>query len=84
MIVYDKLWPLMKEKNISQYRLTVLGISHSTLTRLKKNQPVSVETIGKLCEILDCNVGDIMEYKKDDQVFYGMTMDMLLVYFGRY
>ena len=65
MVVYDRLWPFMKEKNISQYRLTVLGISHSTLTRLKKNQPVSVETIGKLCEILDCNVEDIMEYKKD-------------------
>lgn len=62
MIIYDKLWVCMQEKNVSQYRLVKYGISHSTLTRLKHNQNVSVETIDKLCEILGCKVEDVMEY----------------------
>ena len=62
MIVYDRLWKLIKEKKVSQYKLNNLGISHSTLTRLKRNQVVSTETIDKLCAILQCKVEDIMEY----------------------
>ncbi len=62
MITYDRLWKFMKENNVSQYRLVTSGISHSTLTRLKRNQSVSVDTIDKLCGILGCRVDDIMEY----------------------
>ena len=62
MIVYDKLWELMDKKNISQYRLINSGISHSTLTRLKRNQVVNTDTIDKLCSILNCRVEDIMEF----------------------
>ena len=65
MIVYDRLWSLLKEKKVSQYKLNNLGISHSTLTRLKRNQVVNTETIDKLCSILDCKVEDILEYKKE-------------------
>ena len=63
MVVYDKLWKLMKEKGISQYRLHVEGISNATLTRLKRNDSVTVETVDKLCRILECDVGDIMEFR---------------------
>lgn len=66
MIVYDRLWKLIKEKKVSQYKLNNLGISHSTLTRLKRNQVVNTETIDKLCAILECNVEDIMEFRKDE------------------
>ncbi len=62
MIIYDRLWELLKSKNVSQYRLHKSGISHSTLTRLKRNQYVNTETIDKLCDILDCKVEDIMEF----------------------
>ena len=62
MIVYDRLWVLLKEKKVSQYKLKNEGISNSTLTRLKPNQPVSTETIEKLCTILECRVEDVMEY----------------------
>ena len=63
MIIYDRLWKTMAEKSISQYKLAKSGISHSTITRLKKNQTVSTETLNKLCEILDCNIEEIVEYK---------------------
>ena len=65
MIVYNKLWELMKEKGVSQYRLHAEGISNATLTRLKRNESVTIETIDKLCTILECNVEDIMQYMKD-------------------
>lgn len=64
MITYKKLWELMAAKRISQYFLKVNGISNSTLTRLKRDEAVSTETINKLCSLLECNVEDIMEYLK--------------------
>ena len=64
MITYDGLWEVMKEKGVSQYRLKAEGISNSTLTRLKRNEVVTTETIDKLCQILKCEVGDIMKYKE--------------------
>lgn len=63
MIKYDRLWKFMKEHQVSQYHLVVSGISHSTLARLKRDQSVSIDTIDKLCGILQCNVEDIMEYQ---------------------
>lgn len=65
MIVYDRLWETMASKGITQYRLVVNGISHSTLARLKNNQTINTETINKLCSILDCNVEDVLEYRKE-------------------
>jgi len=65
MIVYDKLWDTLKQKGISQYTLIKKHkISPGQITRLKRNESVSTHTIDIFCEILDCNVDDIMEYKK--------------------
>ncbi|SDJ31705.1 DNA-binding transcriptional regulator, XRE family [Lachnospiraceae bacterium G41] len=66
MIIYNRLWSLLEEKNISQYKLIKMGISPSVLDRLKHNQGVTTDTIDKLCTILDCNVEDIMNYTKDN------------------
>ena len=41
-------------------------MGQATLQNLRNNEPVSTETIAILCEILDCQPGDIMEYVKDD------------------
>lgn len=66
MIVFDRLWVTMKEKNVTQYKLIhKYKISPSQITRLKRNENINSHTINMLCEILDCNVEDIMEYKKD-------------------
>lgn len=65
MIVYDKLWDTLKRKGITQYTLIKKHkISPGQITRLKRNESVSTHTINIFCEILDCNVDDIMEYKK--------------------
>lgn len=65
MIVFDKLWITMKKKNISQYKLIKeYGISTGQLDRLRKNENVNTYTLNLLCEILDCKLEDIAEYKK--------------------
>lgn len=67
MILFNKLWQTMKEKNISQYKLiNEYNISPSQLTRLKRNESVSTNTIDRFCEILDCDLSDIMEYQKSN------------------
>ena len=68
MIFYENLWNVMKEKGVSQYTLIKkYGISPAQITRLKRNESVSTHTIEMFCKILDCNVGDIMEYIKDSE-----------------
>lgn len=63
MILYDRLWKTMREKEINQYRLIhYYNVSPGQITRLKRNQNVNTHTIDMLCKILDCNVEDIMEY----------------------
>ena len=62
MIVYEKLWKKMNEMGISQYRLHKEGIGNATIARLRRNETVSTETIDRLCRLLKCDVGDIMEY----------------------
>lgn len=66
MIVFDRLWITMKEKNVSQYKLIKdFGISPAQITRLKRNSNVNTHTISMLCEILDCKIEDICEYEKE-------------------
>ena len=64
MIFYDRLWTKLEEKHISQYKLGKIGISHSTIMRLKNNQYVNLSTIDKLCKLLQCSIEDIIEYRE--------------------
>ncbi len=67
MIVYDRLWAKMRERGISQYRLIKeYHISTGQLDRLRKNENISTYTLNRLCEILDCSLEDITEYKKEE------------------
>ena len=65
-ISYAKLFERMKEKNIKKVDLrTKYGLNPKTVDSLTKNKSVTVDTIMSLCEILDCQPGDLMEYVKD-------------------
>lgn len=56
----------MKRKGITQYMLiNKYHVSAGQLSRLRSNQNISSHTIDMLCEILDCQPGDIMEYIKE-------------------
>lgn len=68
MIKYDKLWITLKKKNISQYKLIkYYGVDKAQLQRLRNNEIVKTLIINRLCNILDCNVEDIMEYVPDEK-----------------
>lgn len=66
MIVYEKLWQTMKDRGISQYKLIKeYHFSSGQLDRLRKNASVSTYTLNQLCCILNCQLEDIAEYRKD-------------------
>ena len=65
MIVFDRLWKTMKDKNISTYILREkCGIDSKTIRRLRANENVETKTLDKICSALDCCIEDIIEYVK--------------------
>lgn len=75
MISYEKLWQTMKEKGVTQYTLIKkYNISPAQITRLKRNESVSTHTIDMFCNILKCNVEDIMQHTDDET--YDMASDL--------
>ncbi len=63
---YNKLWKILIDKNMNKVALRdAIGITPATLSKLSKNQPVSMNVHGKVCKELNCNIGDIVDYVKD-------------------
>ena len=66
MIIFDKLWDVMKEKDVSTYWLREkCGIDSKTIRRLRANDNTETKTLNKLCAALDCRLEDIAEYIPD-------------------
>ena len=62
-ICYDKLFHLMIDKKISNSQLKDLaGVSANIITRLKRDEYISTESIEKICLALNCGVDDILEF----------------------
>ncbi len=68
-IKYDKLIALLKEKGITTYRIRKENlISQATYQKLRTGEGIiDTRTIEKLCKLLDCQPGDIMEYVPDNE-----------------
>ena len=63
MISFEKFWQTLKDRNISQYKLTFhYGISNSQISRIKKGEHITTATLDTLCSILHCRVEDIITY----------------------
>ena len=61
-VSYKGLWAKCAENEISKHQLIELAeVSPSTLTRLNKNEIVSLSVLLKFCKILHCDVGDVVE-----------------------
>lgn len=62
-IVFYKLFDKMKEQNLSTYKIRKEKIiNEATLQRLRNNESVSTNSIASLCQALNCQPADIMEY----------------------
>lgn len=63
---YNKLWKLLIDKNMNKVALRdAIGIAPSTLSKLSKNQKVSMDVLEKICREFNCNIGDIVDYISD-------------------
>lgn len=64
-VSYNKLWKLLIDKNMSVAEMRkAADIAPNTVTRIKKDQEVTMAVLEKICEVLDADFGDIVEYKK--------------------
>lgn len=63
-ISYNKLWKLLIDKGMNKSKLRdATHMSSSTMAKLSNNQPVGMPVLGKICAVLDCNIGDVVEFK---------------------
>ena len=64
---YNKLWHLLIDRGMNKTDLRVqAGISTNTLAKIGKNENVSTSIIAKICEALECNVEDVMEFTAEE------------------
>jgi len=68
MIVFNKLWDVMKQKNVTTYQLREKsGIDSKTIRRLKANENIETKTLDKLCTVLNCRLEDIAEFIPEEK-----------------
>lgn len=61
-VSYNKLWKLLIDKGMMKKDLMrATGITSSTMAKMGKNEPVSLEVLGRICKVLECNIGDIID-----------------------
>ena len=61
-VSYNKLWKKLIDKRMKKIEMQRLsGISGNVLSRLNKDEYVSMESIEKICALLQCDIGDVME-----------------------
>ena len=67
-ISYNKLWKLLIDRKMSKADLRrAAGIAPNTMTKLNRDEEVTLETLGKICAILNVNIGDIVDFLPTNQ-----------------
>lgn len=67
-ISYNKLWKLLIDKKMTAADLRKQAdIAPNTLTRMKKDQEVTMQVLERICEVLDTDFGEIVEYYPDNE-----------------
>lgn len=65
---YKKLWKLLIDKNMMKKDLMELTkINSSTIAKMGRGEPVSLAVLGRICEKLNCNIGDLVDFVRDDK-----------------
>lgn len=66
-VSYKRLFHLLIEKDMTNAQLQQkAGFSANIITRLKRNGYVSLESIERICRVLDCGVDDVLEFTSED------------------
>ncbi len=62
---YDKLWKKLIDMKMTKNALRIKAdMSSSTMAKMSKNETVSMDVMLRICYVLDCNIGDIMDATK--------------------
>ena len=65
---YDKLWKLMIDKKINKTQLSKkAGVTTNAMAKLGRNESVQLETLVKICNVLNCDIEDIVEIEKNKE-----------------
>lgn len=65
---YNKLWKLMIDKKMNKTQLREAArITSNAMAKLGKDESVPVETLEKICRVLDCTIDDILDINKDNK-----------------
>lgn len=66
-ISYNRMWKLLVDKKMSKADLRKAAeIAPNTMTKLRRDEAVHLNILGRICNVLDCDYGDIMEYINKD------------------
>lgn len=66
MISYGPLWKTMKDKHVTTYTLIYKhGFSPNTITSLRRNHSITMNTLERLCKILDCQAESVVKFLDD-------------------
>lgn len=65
---YSRMWKLLVDKKMSKADLRkAADIAPNTMTKLRRDEAVNLAILSRVCQVLDCDFGDIMEYIKDSE-----------------
>ena len=65
---YNGLWKMLIDKKMMKKDLmAITDITATTMAKMGKELPVSLEILGRICKAMDCKIGDIVEYVPDEE-----------------
>lgn len=65
---YNRLWKLIIDKGMNKTDLRIkTGMSQATLAKLSKGENVTTDVLERICKVLNCEIGDIVEIKEEEQ-----------------
>ena len=66
---YNKLWKMLIDKKMTKTQLRIAAnVSTNAIAKMGRDESVPLETLEKICRILNCSIGDIVDYTTDKEV----------------
>lgn len=67
-ISYNRMWKLLIDKKISKADLRKMAdIAPNTMTKLRRDEPVNLAVLGRICDVLNCDYGDLIQYMREEK-----------------
>ena len=66
-VSYNRLWKLLVDRKMSKADLRKQAeIAPNTMTKLRRDEPVNLAILGRICDVLNCDYGDLMQYVPEE------------------